>query len=1002
MKIKFNSELQFQLNAINSIVGIFNGLEKHNSTFTVYSPKYINNQQTITFSETGYSNQMHLSREQILENVIDIQLKNGLKPSTLTELQEGNLDFAIEMETGTGKTYVYLRTIMELYVKYGLSKFIIVVPSISIKEGVFKSIQITQDHYRQLYDNVQYKFFIYNSSRLNDVRNFSTNSGLEIMIINIDAFSKSFKDPTNPNKANIIHRYNDFLGGKPLDFIKNTRPVVIIDEPQSTMSTPLRKTAIQNLNPLVTLRYSATHREMINLMYRLDSVDAYKKKLVKKIEVDSIQVDDGKNRAYIKLKEVIKGRGLPIAKVEIDAFERGTIRRKIKKVRQNSDLEQITNRMEYKGYIIKDIYAKKGYEYIDFTSREELIKLHESIGGTDDLQIKEHMISRTIKEHLDKELYLNEKGIKVLSLFFIDKVSSYRIYDDDGNQIKGEYAKIFETEYNKQICSNKYRELFQNLNKIEFDAQKVHKGYFSVDKKRSNPKEKLYYKDTRGDTSVDEDTYNLIMRDKERLLSFDSKIRFIFSHSALKEGWDNPNVFQICTLREKGISKITPRQQIGRGLRLCVNQEGERVCGHEVNTLSVIANESWEQFTNELQKEMEKESGIVFGKLNESTFSDVVVEVDNINKESRLGHEKSTQLYNYFITKGYIDRQGNVQDILRIALSENKVEIPESIHKKQESVQKQILSELKRLVRKLPIYPSKEKEKVSVNKTILDSQEFRELWERVKYKTIFSVNFDSKALINKCVSSIDRNIKPYKRKIYHKKTSLNLDISGFYEDESKTKSQEFTLENNVENVPDIINYIQNETQLTRKSIVEILTRIMNLSYFKLNPQKFIESCVNLINEQMRREVVDGVEYQKIGGKVFFSQELFKNEELFGYLERNMIESSKSPYKHVVYDSVIEKNLSVEFERSDNVSTYAKLPNWFKIETPLGSYNPDWIVSWKKNDGEEKLFFVVESKGNIFEENLRPVEKSKIDCGIKHFEELGSELRVGTKFSDIAD
>ncbi|MCY4299814.1 MAG: DEAD/DEAH box helicase family protein, partial [Flavobacteriaceae bacterium] len=418
---------------MNSIVEIFKGSEKHDSTFTVYSPEYINNQQTITFNEIGYSNQINLSREQLIENIINIQLKNGLKPSSVDDIREDSLEFSIEMETGTGKTYVYLRTIMELYQKYGLSKFIIVVPSISIKEGVYKSLQITQDHYRQLYDNIQYNYFIYNSGRLSDVRNFSANNGLEIMVINIDAFSKSFKDSAQPNKANIIHRYHDSLGGKPLDFIRNTRPIVIIDEPQSTISTPLRKTAVQNLNPLVTLRYSATHREKVNLVFKLDAVDAYAQKLVKQIEVGSVQASEDRNNVYIKLKEVILSKGLPIAKVEVDVFERGSVKRKIKKVRQNTDLEEITKRNEYEGYIIKDIYGEKGNEYIDFTSREDVIKLHESIGEADELQIKRVMISKTIEEHLDKEMILNKKSIKVLSLFFIDRVMNYRGYDDEGN-----------------------------------------------------------------------------------------------------------------------------------------------------------------------------------------------------------------------------------------------------------------------------------------------------------------------------------------------------------------------------------------------------------------------------------------------------------------------------------------------------------------------------------------------------------------------------------------
>ena len=443
MKIQFDRSLQFQLDAIASIVDVFRGQEKHKSTFTVYSPKYINNQVVISNDEIGYANQLKLSKEEILGNVYQIQLRNALRLSSSKEVDINCLDFTVEMETGTGKTYVYLRTVMELYMQYGFSKYIVVVPSISIKEGVHKSLKITEDHLKEIYDNVGYDYFIYNSGRLNDVRDFATDDGLKIMVINIDAFSKSFKDPSSPNKANIIHRYNDALGYIPLDLIRSTNPIVVVDEPQTAMSTPLRKSAISSLNPLATLRYSATHREEINLMYKLDAVDAYTKKLVKQIGVGSVQTDGVRNQAYIKFLEVKRRKGLPKARIEVDVFDGRSIRRKRLTVSKNTDLEQLTDRREYEGYIIKDIYAGEGNEYIDFTSRDGYVKLGEAIGDVDDLQVKTKMISKTIEEHLDKEIVLNKQGIKVLSLFFIDKVSKYRKYDQEGNQISGNYAQNF-------------------------------------------------------------------------------------------------------------------------------------------------------------------------------------------------------------------------------------------------------------------------------------------------------------------------------------------------------------------------------------------------------------------------------------------------------------------------------------------------------------------------------------------------------------------------------
>jgi len=757
MKIQFDSSLSYQQDAIDSIVDIFKGQEICDSNFTVYSPEFLAKQQNIEFNDIGYGNRLTITEGKILENVQNIQLSNGLKPSIRNEVDRKELDFTIEMETGTGKTYVYLRTILDLYVKYGFSKYIIVVPSIPIKEGVFKSLQITRDHLRELYDNVNYNFFIYDSSKLNEVRDFATNDRLEIMVINIDAFSKSFENPSDEKKtANIIHRYNDSLGYKPLDLIKNTNPFIIIDEPQTTMSTPLRKKAVQSLTPLAIVRYSATHKEKINLMYKLDAVDAYEKKLVKQIEVGSIETQGANNQAYIRLVDIKISKGYPVAKLELDLFKNGSISRKIISVKQNDDLEQLTNRDEYIGYIIKDIHAVSGNEYMDFTSKEDILKLGEALGNVDDKQIKTALIGKTIEEHLNKELILNPQGIKVLSLFFIDSVGKYRVYDEDGNQTNGDYAEIFENEYDRLIRKPKYVNLFGDIKDVQVNKSEVHNGYFSIDKKakKSNAKDKFeFYKDTNGNTNADEDTYSLIMRDKEVLLSFDSKLRFIFSHSALKEGWDNPNVFQICTLKEAGNSETRRRQEIGRGLRLCVNQSGDRVYGHEVNTLTVMATESYVDFVDNFQKEIESETGIKFGILSQHSFGDIVIEI--IDEEiTYLGQDKSKDLYNHLIEKGYVDVKGKVQDLLRTDLKDNKIDIPLEFTKNQQ-VYNQILNTLKETAGKLQIKDSSKKAVVKTNKRVLDSPEFKELWERVKYKTTFSVNFDSDKLIKECIISLN-------------------------------------------------------------------------------------------------------------------------------------------------------------------------------------------------------------------------------------------------------
>lgn len=1001
MKIQFDSALNYQQDAIEAIVDVFQGQEKCESNFTVYSPKYLEEQGNLAYNDIGYGNRMTLNEGKLLENIQSIQLASGLKPSDRSDIDRNLLDFTIEMETGTGKTYVYLRTIMELYKRYGFTKHIIVVPSIPIKEGVYKSLQITQEHFRQLYDNINYNFFIYDSSKLNQVRDFATNDGLEIMVINIDAFSKSFKDPKDAkSKANIIHRYHDKLGYKPLDLIRNANPVVFVDEPQSTMGTPIRKRAIKGLKPIAMLRYSATHKEKVNTMYKLDAVDAYDKKLVKQIEIASVQTQGANSQAYIRLLNVKNKQGSLQAHIEIDAFQKGSIKRIKKWVKQNQDLEQLADRLEYEGYIVKDIYGAEGNEYIDFTSKDDIIRKGQAIGALDETQVKTSMIAKTIEEHLDKELMLNPKGIKVLSLFFIDSVANYRIYDEEGNPTNGKYAEIFEEQYNKIICKPKYASLFGEIKDAEHDASLVHNGYFSIDKKSksSNKKDKFeYFKDTSGSVKADENTYALIMKDKEKLLSFDSKLRFIFSHSALKEGWDNPNVFQICTLKDAGNSDIRRRQEIGRGLRLCVNQQGERVYGHEVNVLTVMASESYTEFVDNLQKEIETETGIKFGVLEDHSFSNVVVSIHG-EEIVYLGQAKSKELFDHMKAQGYINHKGKIQDLLRIHLKEDKVVLPEEINENP-FVLKQVLTNIKEVAGKLEIKNQEDKQVVKVKKQVLESPEFKELWEKVKYKTTFSVQFDSDALIKDCINALDYQLQISRGKLIYTKASIGINIGGVEVDDKNVKTSTSVLDQEVKSLPDIIGYLQNETQLTRKTIVAILTGTNRLGYFKINPQKFIEGCINIINEQMRLHIIDGIQYKKLGDNEFYSQELFENEELFGYLKNNLKESEKSPYDYVVYDSNIESTLVSKFEESDNIPVYTKLPAWFKIDTPLGTYNPDWAILWK-DDKEEKLFFVVESKGSTGLFDLRPKEQAKIDCGKKHFKALGSEMIVAASMDDI--
>lgn len=962
MKIQFDANLDYQRQAIESVTGVFAGQEICHTNFTV-APLQSWEEGSLFYGtkedSLGIGNRLRLLDEDIHANIRTIQLKNGLAPSETFDSKDG-IHLTVEMETGTGKTYVYLRTVFEMNRLYGFTKFIIVVPSIAIKEGVQKSLEITATHFKELYENVAFDYFTYDSSKLSDVRNFATSPDIQIMVINIDAFRKSFTDPEQENKANIIHRAHDRMtGAKPIEFIQQTNPIVIIDEPQSVDTTDKSKEAIASLNPMCTLRYSATHVEKHHMLYKLDSVDAYEQKLVKQIEVAGIEVKDYHNKAYIKLVSVNNKKSPISAKIEIDArLKNGSIKRKEVTVTSGADLLDTRysgGRDVYDGYIIDDIYCEQGNEYISFTSKPDILKLGQALGEVDPDEFKRLQIRKTIEEHLDKEMRLRPQGIKVLSLFFIDKVANYRWYDENGNPQKGKFALMFEEEYDRAIRKPKYSQLFEGAD-LDTAAQGVHNGYFAIDKKKDSSgkemlKESKIGKDGKAASSEsDGSAYNTIMKDKEWLLSFDCKLKFIFSHSALKEGWDNPNVFQICTLNET-TSVIKKRQEIGRGLRICVNQDGERVHGFAVNTLTVMANESYEQFAEQLQKEIENEEGIKFGVVEKHLFANIVVPVDDHNHEY-LGAEASKQLWEHLQSEGHIDSKGKVQDSLKASLKNGTLALPEAF---QPHVA-QIVSVLKKVSGNLNIKNRDDKVKVSLNKAVYLSPEFQALWDRIKYKTTFRVDFDTNALIEKCAEEIKVNLQVGKARFTYRKAKTEIDRSGVHTQQVQETTRVY--ESRAFDLPDLITYLQNETNLTRRTIVAIINKSGRLESFKNNPQKFIEQSANIIKSQMRLFIVDGIKYQKIGDDQFYAQELFQQNELFGYLKDNMVKVEKSVFDHVVYDSDIELEFASAFERNEDIKLYAKLPGWFKIDTPLGGYNPDWAVLIEK-DGKEKLYFVVE-------------------------------------------
>ncbi|AOM41802.1 type III restriction-modification system endonuclease [Xenorhabdus hominickii] len=1044
MKIQFRSDLSHQIDAVEAVLGVFEGQETFQCNFTV-ADNVLANQQLDIFgknNDIGVGNTLTLLPDEIYANTRNVQLKNGLPQVENAKQELPGLDFSVEMETGTGKTYVYLRSIFELNQRYGLTKFIIVVPSIAIKEGVYKSLQITEQHFREQYKNIQYDYFVYDSSKREQVRNFATNDYIQIMVINIDAFSKSFTDPTKETTANLIHRTDDRLNGmKPIEFIQATRPVVIIDEPQSVVSTANRKEAIGSLKPLCTFRYSATLKEAPHLLYKLDSIDAYERKLVKQIEVASLDVKDGHNQAYIKLVSVDNKKSPISAKIEIDAQTRtGKLQpRKVITIKdgQVNDLFELSGgRSVYEGYVVNDIYCEEGNEYIDFTSRDEIVRLGQAIGEVDSEAFKRIQIAKTIEEHLEKELkfyhkvttgydkldhskILSQKGIKVLSLFFIDKVANYRGYSKDGVPVQGKFAKWFEEEFTKQVSKSKYRVLYQRIwdndgDKYTINAvalqeltQTVHDGYFAQDKKKDasgNPQfadSKLSAKGEGGKTAADESAYNLIMKDKEKLLSTDEKLRFIFSHSALKEGWDNPNVFQICTLNET--SSITKkRQEIGRGLRLAVDQSGERVpYGFEVNTLTVMANESYESFVSELQKEIEAEEGIKFGAVESHQFANIVVSGE-LDQKAFLGTKKSEEIFQHLLSQGYIDDKGKIQDVLKIAINNNEVNLPSSVAEHTDA----IVAMLKKLAKGLNVKKHEEKRSVALcedtnGKQVVLGEAFKALWGRIKYKTTYRVNFSINKLVENCIKEIRTNVAVASAKFQYTKVKVAITEAELETYDEKTKIQYYRNRNF--QLPDIVTYLTDQTNLTRQTIIDILLGLGDkLENFKKNPQHFIELVGEVIRKQMRIVIVDGVKYQRIGDEAYYAQELFQEEELTGYL-KDMVKAEKSVYDYIICDSDTEFNFAEKLESAEEVKIYSKLPSWFKIDTPLGSYNPDWAILIDKDDGAgEQLYFVVETKSSIFSDDLREAEKAKIKCGVEHFNALskdkdGKEVTNAAKF-----
>ncbi len=975
MKLHFEPDLDFQLDAIEAVCDLFQGQEINRTEFTV-TRHALDGQHTLGFTEDGlgYGNRLTLLDDEIQENLHKVQLRNSVAPSTT--LASG--DFTVEMETGTGKTYVYLRTIFELNRRYGFTKFVIVVPSVAIKEGVFKTLQMTEEHFKSLYAGVPYEYFLYDSAKLGQVRNFATSSTVQIMVVTVGAINK--KDVNN------LYKDSEKTGGeRPIDLIKATHPVVIVDEPQSVDGglQGKGKQALEAMDPLCTLRYSATHVDKHHMVYRLDAVDAYERRLVKQIEVASATVEDAHNRPYVKLLSTRTYRGSVEARIELDVeLPGGKVRRKEVRVNDGDDLEQTTRRVLYRDFRIGEIRTGDDpWMELRLPGSEVCLRPGEGHGNVDEDAVAREMIRRTIKEHLDKEKRLRPQGIKVLSLFFVPKVNLYRQYDEEGRPQIGLYGRFFEEEYRRLANYPDYRTLFEEVD-VDTAAEEVHEGYFSIDKRGAFSEPDLTNDGgLRNQRSRDdaERAYNLIMKDKERLLGFETPLKFIFSHSALREGWDNPNVFQICSLRDIRTERER-RQTIGRGLRICVNQEGQRVRGFEVNTLTVIAREGYKEFAENLQKEIEKETGIRFGVVEGDQFAAVPVVAED-GSETALGVDRSKELWEHLKAQGYIDGRGNVRDELRVALKDETLVLPEKL----QAQAPQIAQILRKIAGRLEIKNADERRQVRPRKAALQSPEFKALWDRIKHKTTYRVRFDNEKLIEACIEALRRAPPIPKTRLQWRQADLAIGQAGVQATQRDGANIVVLTETDIE-LPDLLTQLQDRTQLTRRTIHRVLTGSRRLDDFKRNPQAFIELAAEAINRCKRLAVVDGIKYQRLGDQHYYAQELFEQEELTGYLRNMLEETRKCVYEHVIYDSDTEATFAGEMERNEAVRLYAKLPGWFTVPTPLGTYNPDWAVLIEK-DGAERLYLVVETKSGLFADDLREKEGAKIQCGKAHFRAL---------------
>ncbi|WP_438059355.1 DEAD/DEAH box helicase family protein [Streptococcus ruminicola] len=1006
--MKFNFKIQqYQTDAVKSVVDVFKGQPYRDG---ISYRKDIGDKSTISYSliesdfeDAGFKNEkLLISSDVLLSNIKEVQQYNNVMLSENLSDDLGSCSLDIEMETGTGKTYVYIKTMYELNQKYGWSKFIVVVPSIAIREGVKKSFEVTQDHFMEQYHK-KIRFFVYNSSKLNQLDSFSSNAGINVMIINMQSFN-TLKEGAKNKVARIIYDKRDEFGSRrPIDVIKANNPILILDEPQK-MGGQATQTALKNFNPLFCLNYSATHAQHHNLVYALDAVDAYNQRLVKKIEVKGFKVKNFRGTdSYLYLEDIIiSPKTSPRARIEYEKRYKKGINRESRIFDVDDNLYEISNNMEqYKGYRVSEIDPISAT--VTFTNGVT-IKKGEVIGDVSEKDMRRIQIRETIKSHFEKEEQLFNQGIKTLSLFFIDKVENYRKYDEDGNEVVGEYGKIFEQEYNEIVkdyvttSGSSYQKYLQSIT-----AHDTHKGYFSVDKKGRVIDSKI----KRGlDSSDDISAYDLILKNKERMLSFEEPTRFIFSHSALREGWDNPNIFQICTLKHSD-SITTKRQEVGRGLRLCVDQNGNRMDAqsvgsqmvHNFNKLTVIASESYKDFVADLQRQIKTDLYERPRKASIDYFQGKIAIKNGIPE--KITQQQAAMIYQYMIRNDYISSDGedHVTEKYVIDLENNKLApLPESLTIYADSIHKLIQSVFNDKILDDMIEDGNETKILS--NSLNDNfykKEFQTLWGYINHKYAYTVSFDSEELIKKAVEAINNDlyvsVLQYTTSISEQKDEMSADAikSGESFKSVKSKTQELKHFETSQVKYDLIGKIAEATILTRKTVALILQGIKKdkFAMYKHNPEEFIAKTIRLIKEQKATMIVDHISYDQLDGT--YDSEIFTAEKHATVDRAFKAEKHIQPYVFTdgTADKSIERKFAEELEAASEVCVYAKLPRGFSIPTPVGNYSPDWAIAF--NEGTVKhIYFVAETKGTMESLQLRPIEKAKISCARKLFNEISTD------------